>query len=189
MSSEMEQRIWLCYIKLLFRAHKAIFYWLTLKVHVNLCTTTVNILSCSSKLFLSDLKILEACAISQKGLLSCFSFCLRVWSFLLHSLVVSELLLVMEKVLGQYLSWWNPPPPPPPHQKSCYFRTVNSQNVYSINFFVQFLPDDDEAASMFNVVIDKDNAQNDKKKKASSAGSCIKALSHQFVGFDYLCQV
>ena len=38
---------------------------------------------------------------------------------------------------------------------------------------------------MFNVVIDKENAQNEKKKKASSAGRCtVLRLSH--IGFSDL---
>ena len=48
--------------------------------------------------------------------------------------------------------------------------------------FSQFLPDDDEAASMFTVVIDKEITQLEKKKKTSATGRvcfCCKDISSQ----------
>jgi len=36
----------------------------------------------------------------------------------------------------------------------------------------QFLPDDDEAASMFTVMVDKEITQHEKKKKATTTGTC-----------------
>ena len=60
----------------------------------------------------------------------------------------------------------------------------------------QFLPDDDEAASLFTIVIDKEITQQEKKKRTATAtgiyGSFFKFCSHylplmfQVDGFCYL---
>ena len=60
-------------------------------------------------------------------------------------------------------------------EKVFYFIKIEKKiflllDTSSISLFNQFLPDDDEAASMFTVVIDKEIAQLEKKKKTTTTG-------------------